>query len=69
MQVSYFPPAPLLGRHRYVSLLYRQLEGYIPPKLDIIDEVARQRFDLKGYAEKGGLKLVGGNFFQEGVLA
>jgi hypothetical protein len=69
MQVSYFPPTPLLGRHRYVSLLYRQLEGYIPPKLDIIDEVARQRFDLKGYTEKGGLKLVGGNFFQEGVLA
>jgi phosphatidylethanolamine-binding protein (PEBP) family uncharacterized protein len=68
-QVPYFPLTPLsVAKHRYVSLLYGQLEGYVPPKVDILDEMSRAKFNVTEYVKSGGLVLVGGNSLREGAL-
>ena len=50
-----------------MSLLYRQPPDYRPPPLNLVDEVVRAPFNLQNYVNKGGLKLVGGNFKREGL--
>ena len=53
--------------HRYVSLIYRQPSNYVPPPLNLVEDVVRAPFDLQKYVAEGGLTLVGGNFMREGL--
>ncbi|TDZ39981.1 OV-16 antigen [Colletotrichum spinosum] len=67
-QARYMPLTPLsVSPHRYVSLLYRQVPGYKPPPLDLIEDIVRAPFDLQQYVDQGNLMLVGGNFMREGL--
>lgn len=63
------PLTPLsVQSHRYISLLYRQPQGeYTPPKLNLVEDVARAPFSLESYVSEAGLVLVGGNFMREGL--
>jgi hypothetical protein len=63
------PLTPLsVQSHRYISLLYRQPPGnYEPPKLNLVEDVARAPFSLENYVAEAGLVLVGGNFMREGL--
>lgn len=51
-------------QHRYTFLVYRQPAGYTP---DVVTPQTRAGFDINGYAAKGGLTLVGGNFLREAI--
>lgn len=63
----YQPPTPgSATEHRYTFLVYREPAGYEPL---IISPNLRLGFDVNTYAADGGLELVGGNFFLEGLLS
>jgi hypothetical protein len=56
-----------IAPHCCVSLLYRQPENYTPPRLNLIEDVARAPFDVEAYVRDARLVLVGGNFMTEGL--
>ena len=47
-------------------LVYRQPDGEFTPSFQL-GEVGRNNFNLADFVSKGGLTLVGGNFFNEGL--
>ena len=61
----YQSPTPLsTQQHRYTFLVYRQPPNYSP---EPITPNLRVGFNVNAYAAKGGLTLVGGNFFREAL--
>ena len=52
--------------HRYTLLVYRQPEGTFVPQLQV-GEAGRALFQLQEFVDAGGLVLVGGNYFLEGL--
>ncbi|CEG46583.1 Phosphatidylethanolamine binding protein [Plasmopara halstedii] len=57
--VPYYPVTPPVGEHRYVSLLFCQLQG--PPRA--LDEIKRANFDVTEFATKNMLELVASSSF------
>ncbi|RLN87832.1 hypothetical protein BBJ28_00012855 [Nothophytophthora sp. Chile5] len=60
--VPYYPVSPPVGEHRYVSLLFRQLQS-APEGQDATLTKRRTNFDVDGYAAAHELQLVANSSF------
>ena len=64
----YQPPSPpSFEEHRYTFLVYRQPAGFALSITDLALLNTRVNFNLNKFVLEKGLRLVGGNFFRQGL--